>query len=100
MSFLESLCHAFGTIPVNFFQRVILGVEPLEPGFALFAFSPSLFDLEFARGRIPVPGGAVSVFIDRRRYELIIPEGCTAQLPDGRQLPPGKHEGTMELFEK
>lgn len=95
-----SLCHAFGTIPVNFFQRAILGVAPLEPGFALFSFAPCLFDLEYARGKIPVPGGAISVALDRSRYELHIPLHCEAVLPDGTRLGTGKHKGMMELFEK
>ena len=91
-----SLCHAFGTIPVNFFQQVILGVKPLLPGFKEFTFDPKLFDLEFAEGRIPVPGGAIEVKITGNNYQISIPDGCGCRLPDNRRLPPGTFSGKLK----
>ena len=86
-----SLCHAFGTIPLNVLQTMILGVEPLEPGFRLFRFAPKLFDQEFVSGRIPAPSGNIRVKIRKTEAEIEIPAGCTGLLPDGRKLEPGKH---------
>lgn len=86
-----SLCHAFGTIPVNVLQTMILGVEPLEPGFRLFRFDPNLFDLDFARGRIPAPTGNIKVEVNKETAEITVPQGCTAILPDSRKLQAGNH---------
>lgn len=86
-----SLCHAFGTIPLNVLQSMVLGVEPLEPGFRLFRFAPKLFDLEFVSGRIPAPSGNIRVKISETETEIEIPSGCTGILPDGRKLEPGTH---------
>lgn len=90
-----SLCHAFGTIPVNFFQRVILGVSPVLPGFREFTFAPRLFDLKFAKGRIPVPGGAIKVEITGEKYHISIPDGCACRLPDDRILAAGEYSGII-----
>ena len=86
-----SLCHAFGTIPLNVLQSMVLGVEPLDPGFRLFRFDPHLFDLDFARGRIPAPTGNIKVEVNRETAEITVPQGCTAILPDGRKLQAGNH---------
>ena len=56
-----SLCHGFGTSPVEFFQRVLLGVRPLKPGYAEFEVSPRLLDLESVEGDVPTPYGPIHV---------------------------------------
>ncbi|MBE6373699.1 MAG: hypothetical protein E7055_16725 [Lentisphaerae bacterium] len=86
-----SLCHAFGTIPLNVLQSMVLGVEPLEPGFRLFRFDPNRFDLKFASGRIPAPSGNIRVKINETETVIEIPAGCTGILPNGRKLEPGTH---------
>lgn len=86
-----SLCHAFGTIPVVFLHEVILGIRPLQGGFAEFFFSPNLLDLKFARGRIPLPHGDISVELTRQQYKITVPEKTKAILPDGSTLFPGEH---------
>jgi len=48
-------------------------------------------DLEFAEGRIPVPGGTVHVRLTKDAREITIPAGCTAILPDGSRLAGGLH---------
>jgi len=50
-----SLCHGFTTAPVDFLQTTVLGIKPLQPGFAEFRVDIHCFDLEFARGRVPTP---------------------------------------------
>jgi len=92
-----SLCHGFGTIPVDFMTSEILGVTPLTPGFDAFAFDPELFDLEFAHGRIPTPYGNISVELKRQSARLTVPAGTQAVLPDGTVLSAGMHALALPL---
>ncbi len=84
---IGSLCHGFGTTPVNYFQTVILGVIPLEPGFKRFAFNPVYHDLDFAEGRVPTPSGTIHVHWrkngDKLSVGLTVPFGLTAQTTAG-----------------
>ena len=84
---IGSLCHGFGSTPINYFQTAILGVVPLEPGFGKFAVNPVPHDLDFAEGRIPTPAGSIHVRWRRNgtelNIELTVPCGLTAQTPAG-----------------
>ncbi len=95
-----SLCHGFGTIPVDFMTSEILGVTPLTPGFANFAFEPELFDLKFARGRIPTPHGNINVELELGKAVLTVPAGTLAVLPDGSRLGAGVHALELPLKTK
>ena len=90
-----SLCHGFSTAPAAFLQTAILGIAPLEPGFARFRFRPLCLETRFAQGRVPTPHGAIRCRWEHRGGEvhatLEVPEGCTAETPAG-QLPAGKHD--------
>ena len=90
-----SLCHGFGTIPLEFFQTAILGVTAAAPGFTEFTFAPQLFDLEFASGRIPTPNGAIQVKLEKKNgkiaAELIVPGGCTALIDGGQRRAEGRY---------
>ena len=99
-----SLCHGFGTAPLEFLQTAVLGVETLEPGFRRFRFAPFAGDLEFASGRVPTPHGEIAVAWRRKRNDLAVkltvPDGCRALLPDGKELPPGRHELVLAMSEE
>ncbi len=90
-----SLCHGFSASPVNYFQTVILGVIPLEPGFFRFKVEPIPYDLEFAAGRIPTPAGAIRINWHKSgagiRVALTVPFGLTAVTASG-ELKHGRHE--------
>lgn len=90
-----SLCHGFATSPVDFFQTVILGITPRQPGFAEFSVDPCAFDLESAAGRIPTPSGDIVISWHRSStglsVTLEVPEGCEAITPDNRRFGPGNH---------
>ncbi len=92
---IGSLCHGFGTTPVNYFQTVILGITPLTPGFKRFTFNPVVHSLDFAEGRIPTPSGAINVKWSKNgkkiSVELTVPYGLTAQTPAG-EFPAGQHK--------
>jgi hypothetical protein len=99
-----SLCHGFSATPVYQLSTEVLGVLPLEPGFARLRFSPQPADLAFARGVFPTVAGDIAVEWTRNGDALAIalelPEGTRAGLADPpgfrlaagpRELGPGKH---------
>ena len=92
-----SLCHGFACAPLYFMQSVLLGVQPLKPGFEDFALAPQSADLNSAWGSVPTPHGPIRAKWERKPAENMIlnvevPEGTRAVLGDGRSLPPGRHE--------
>lgn len=60
-----SLCHGWASGPTPWMSRHILGVRPLEPGFAKVEIKPFLGGLEYARGTVPTPHGPIKVSISR-----------------------------------
>ncbi|WP_295812596.1 family 78 glycoside hydrolase catalytic domain [uncultured Victivallis sp.] len=91
-----SLCHAFSTAPVLFFERFLLGIRPLTPGFGTFLFAPQPGDLNWVKGEIPTPQGNIRVKWTRSAGELAvelqIPAGCEAAVAgECRLRPAGKH---------
>jgi len=91
-----SICHAFSTTPVDFFQSIILGVRPLEPGFRRCRISPQTLDLDQASGSVPTPMGNLRVAwqrsADEVKLQLEVPHGMIAILDDGREMMVGRHE--------
>jgi len=56
-----SLCHGFSTTPAYVYQAYLLGIKPLEAGFASFQVNP-LFPVVFSvSGTIPTPSGNIDV---------------------------------------
>jgi alpha-L-rhamnosidase len=91
-----SLCHGFGTAPIGVLQTALLGVDPIEPGFRVFSFSPQSCGLRFAAGTIPTPNGLIrvewSLSNGAIQSHIDIPEGLTARLPNGKNCRAGHHE--------
>ena len=78
-----SLCHGFSATPVYQLSTEVLGVAPLEPGFARFRLAPQPVDLDWARGVVPTVRGDIAVAWERkgrahRRSTSTIPEGTEA----------------------
>jgi hypothetical protein len=65
--------HAWGAAPANIIPRYVLGVRPLEPGFAKILIAPQPGPLKHAQGVVPTPRGPVKVKCDGRRVEVEIP---------------------------
>lgn len=90
---LTSLCHAWAGTPTFDLSSEILGVKPLEPGFARFSVAPQPVDLAWAKGVFPTPRGdiAVSWQADAGRFDLSIamPPGTQARvtLPETAGFP-------------
>lgn len=90
----RSHCHGWSAAPTFFLSQHVLGVQPLEPGFATVRVAPQLCGLEWARGRVPTPRGAVGIVwsyeAKTKRFELTVelPEGAPAviELPVAGKL--------------
>ena len=86
--------HAWSTAPLNVICRCILGVTPLEPGFAKISLRPRLGSLRMVKARIPTLAGTVSLRIDNTgsAYDVEIDSPAPALFEafgSVRDLPPG-----------
>jgi hypothetical protein len=76
--------HAWGAAPANILPRKVLGIEPLEPGFAKILIQPRPGKLHWAEGYVPTKAGRVAVRIDQDakmfRVKVEIPAGATAKV--------------------
>lgn len=87
-----SLCHAFSLAPVNVLQRHIVGVCPIEPGFRRFALRPMTSMFRSVAATVPTPHGDITVaWSAEDQLTVGVPDGTTAVMADGRELPPGQH---------
>ncbi|MCC8018707.1 MAG: alpha-L-rhamnosidase [Rikenellaceae bacterium] len=76
----HSLCHGWASGPTPWLSRHVLGILPLEPGFAKVATQPNLGRLGHAKGTFPTPHGIISVSHQRLpdgtvRSEISLPVG-------------------------
>ena len=88
--------HAWSTAPLNIAMRKILGVEPLEPGYAAARIRPRLGSLAFAKGKVPTVRGAIFVNCRQDALAVAIPCGVRAEviLPwngETRHVGEGRH---------
>lgn len=56
-----SLCHGWSALPTGFAKNCLLGIEPLEPGFASTSIHVRDCGLDFAAGAVPTPHGEITV---------------------------------------
>jgi alpha-L-rhamnosidase len=64
--FRHSLCHGWASGPTAWLSQHVLGVTPLEPGFARARVAPELGDLNWAEGSYPTPRGPIQVRHERQ----------------------------------
>lgn len=57
----RSLCHGWSAAPAYFLSSQVLGVVPLEPGWAKVSIQPQGFDLDWAEGTVPTIHGDIFV---------------------------------------
>lgn len=75
--------HAWGAAPANILSRFVLGVRPLEPGFAKILIAPQPGDLAWVKGKVPTIKGPVEVSIKNGKtyhLEVTIPEDAKAEV--------------------
>jgi alpha-L-rhamnosidase len=79
----RSDCHAWSASPNIDLFRIVLGIEPMAPGYAQVRVKPHPCSLSRASGSVPHPKGEVAVEWvkenDRLRAEVRLPEGVTGE---------------------
>lgn len=97
-SYPRSECHAWSSTPVYEITSVVLGVEPLEPGFGKVLIKPYSAGLDYAKGTVSSPKGKISVDWkkDGEKFSLTVdsPEDIEKHIV----LPNGKTVVTRENF--
>ena len=85
------------TALAGFISTAFLGVEPVEPGFAVFRFEPHPYStLKWAEGRVPTPHGPIDARWERQpdgtlKYEFTVPKGTKCRLGGKEYDGPGSH---------
>lgn len=76
--------HAWGAVPANTIPRKLMGIEPVEPGFARFRVRPQTASLKEAAIRAPSPRGPIDLEVTRDETTwhatLIVPAGTIAEV--------------------
>jgi alpha-L-rhamnosidase len=58
----RSHCHGWSAAPTFFLTQYILGVRPLEPGYAKILIAPEPTTLTWAQGKVPTPAGPIECY--------------------------------------
>jgi hypothetical protein len=67
----RSHCHGWSAAPAYFLGAHVLGVRPLEPGFARALVDPELGDLAWANGSVPTPKGRIDLRCEKRGGKVV-----------------------------
>lgn len=62
-----SLCHGWSAGAAPLLSKFVLGVSPAGSGYRLYSFEPWLGELEWAEGKVPVPGGFIEVRLEKNK---------------------------------
>jgi hypothetical protein len=95
--------HAWGAAAANIIPCKLMGIEPLEPGFARFRVRPQTAGLKQAGLKLPTPRGAIILGIQRPSEntwsaQITVPQGTVAEFhlppfqPGSVKLSPGRLE--------
>jgi hypothetical protein len=89
--------HAWGAAAANIIPRDLMGIEPIEPGFARFRVRPQIAGLTQASVKLPTPKGPITLAIEhpvkeKWSAEIVVPAGTVAEL----YLPPFQ-PGSLQL---
>lgn len=74
----EDWNHAWGAAPANIIPRWLMGVRPIDPGFARFLVNPQPGSLDWAELRFPSIRGPIRVRFERRVGYRIVFVGVPA----------------------
>lgn len=82
--FEKSLCHAWSASPIYLLGNFRLGVENTGIAYDTFDVRPNPGDLKGFYGKVPVPGGTVSVSVDQEEIRVY------SEIPGGTLYVDGK----------
>jgi alpha-L-rhamnosidase len=95
----KSLCHAWGASPLYLTGKYFLGVTPAKPGYEEVLIRPSLGGLDWMEGKVPVPEGEVTVYMDEETIRVSVPAGM-GRLQFHSNAPPEVSGGVLTNPEK
>lgn len=79
----HSLCHGWASGPAPFLMEYVLGIKPLEQGCKRVLISPSLGNLNHAKGAVPTPYGIIKVRHERTETGSV---NTSYTAPDGIEV--------------
>jgi hypothetical protein len=101
--FFVSLAHGWSAGPAAWLEENVLGVRALSPGYRQVEIRPDLLGLQWAKGRVPTPQGAIAVDVQADATTIELPAGVQARVlaatASGKVLvngKPAKTEATEE----
>lgn len=74
-----SLSHGWASGPTPIMTSYVLGVQPVDPGYATFTIAPHFGSLNWARGAVPTPFGQIYVSWAREGGSYVV----TVRAPGG-----------------
>ncbi|MFP4028751.1 MAG: family 78 glycoside hydrolase catalytic domain [Candidatus Brocadiia bacterium] len=83
----RSHCHAWSAAPSYFLPREVLGVKPLEPGYARVVIAPHVGNLTWAHGRVPTPRGCIECLWQAENGIFHLDVGLPESVPTLLELP-------------
>jgi hypothetical protein len=88
-----TVSHGWSSTPTRDLSTHVLGVAPIEPGFARARIAPRLGGLAWARGALPTPRGLLTVEASRERVVVDSPVPFVLDLGRGpsSKHSPGRH---------
>jgi hypothetical protein len=75
-----SLAHGWSSGPAAWLMEEVLGVKPVEPGARRVQIRPELAGLNWVRGALATPFGAVTVAAQEKQVVIVIPAGMVADV--------------------
>ena len=91
---MRSDCHGWSALALYEFPRCILGVKPLEPGWAKIGIEPHVLSLPDFSGSVVTPKGVVQVSWEKQDEHFSI----SGHVPDGIPLELYLPDGTKQLY--
>ena len=85
----RSHCHGWSSAPTFFLTQHVLGVQPLEPGYAIARIAPQPGDLSWAQGRVPTPRGAIECRWSREEGDFALEASLPPKTSARIELPFG-----------
>lgn len=84
--YFVSLAHGWSSGPASWFLQELLGVKATAAGFSKVKIRPELAGLDWIRGSLATPRGAIRVETSQNRVQVEIPQGieATVLLPAGK----------------
>jgi len=92
-----SYAHGWSATPTRDMVVNVIGLRPVEPGFARAKLEPQIGDLQSISATQPTPKGLIHVSIDHGKLALETPVPVDVTLSDGtvQSLEPGTHQLTL-----